>query len=162
MRNRVYAISLCVRSLLIAISICVIVITSNAPTRADDGYVEIGGSKAGEIYSLYLPSLEDRGEYISCWVKITNLTGDLAKPINKKKPSYKMQLVAVANNTKQYQLLSAVTYDQNGSTLDSFSSQYSPTNWSYCIPGSVAEVIWNAITDANFYNYLERNRIEDF
>ena len=139
------------KSLLLLFILCMLTIAGQASAYAEEEYIKIGTSVDGIVYSLNTLSVEDRGEYIVGWIKITNLAGDLAKAIDGKKPYYQLSLNAVNKNAKQIQALSGVIYDKNNSVISSFNNSFNPYNWAECVPGSMGEIIWHAITDAHSY-----------
>lgn len=140
-----------VKVLLFLFILCILTIAVQTSVCAEEEYTEIGSSKDGIVYSLNSLSVEDRGEYIVGWIKMTNLTEDLTKPIDGKKPYYRLSLHAVNKNAKQIQILSVVVYDKNDSIIISSDDSFNPHNWQECIPGSIGEMLWRAITDAHSY-----------
>ena len=100
------------KALLLLFILCILTIAGQTSAYAEEEYVEIGTSIDGMVYSLNTLSIEDRGEYLVGWIKMTNLAGDQAKAIDGKKPYYQLSLNAVNKNAKQIQLLSGVVYDK--------------------------------------------------
>lgn len=137
--------------LLFLFILCLLTIAGQTSVYAEEEYTEIGLSNDGITCSLNSLSVEDRGEYIVGWVKMTNLIGDVAKPVDGKKPCYSLLLYAVNKKAKQIQILSVVMYDKNDSVISSYSDSFNPYNWQECIPNSNGEIIWRAITDAYLY-----------
>lgn len=146
--------------LLFVAVLCLLTAIGGTSTIADDGYVDIGESVDGTKYSLFVPSVEDRGEYIVGWVRVTNLTGESAKAIQGKKPHYNMTFYAANKDIRQYQILSNVFYDKKDTVISSYSDPYNPYNWKECVPNTMGESIYYAIKDANFHLYLEKNNID--
>lgn len=140
------------KSLLLLFILFILTIAGQTSAYAEEEYVEIGTSIDGMVYSLNTLSIEDRGEYLVGWIKMTNLAGDQAKAIDGKKPYYQLSLNAVNKNAKQIQLLSGVVYDKKNSVISSFNNSFNPYNWTECIPGSMGETVWHAITDAYSYH----------
>lgn len=139
------------KALLSLFILCILTIAGQTSAYAEEEYTEIGSSNDGIVYSLNSLSVEDRGEYIVGWIKMTNLTSDLTKPIDGKKPYYRLSLNAVNKNAKQIQILSVVVYDKNNSIIITSNDPFNPYKWEECIPGSIGEMIWRAITDAHAY-----------
>ena len=123
------------------LALCILTTLLGTSARAGDGYIEIGRND-DVIESLYLPSIEDKGEYLTGWIKTILRNG---KPVDGKIPHHAMRLWAVNKDGKQIQLLSAVVYDKDGEILFSDSLQFNPYRWEECVPGSYGESYWLAI-----------------
>lgn len=105
----------------------------------------------GGLYYVDEDSIEQRktysDEYVVAWIKLVPL-GDFAKEEAKeyKKPvDYELLLWAFNKDTKQMQSISYVIYDKKGTIIKNGSRPFNVNNYEEIIPGSVGEVVYNAV-----------------
>ena len=137
------------KALLFLLIFCLLAVFNSSAARAEEGYFEIGRTE-DIIYSLYFPSVEDRGDYIVGWIKeiIRHPNNKTNKKIDGKTPHYHMVLLAANRDRKQIQTLSFAVYDKDGQVLISDSRPFNSYSWDDCIPNTVGEAFWYAITES--------------
>lgn len=143
-RGEILGIFEMARNVLLLLSLLVVLITvSSISANAEDGFYDVMSDDGGVIYSIYLPSVEDRGDYLVAWVK--RMLRD-SEPINNKVPYYVMTLFAVNKDAKQVQVLSQAHYDKDGDVIEFNNFKFAPDNWFDCIPNTHGETFWYFIT----------------
>lgn len=134
--------------LLLLVTLCVFTCGSSL-ARAEEGYVELARNDYG-VFSLHLPSVEDRGTYVVGWIKII-LRGE-NKPIDGKKPYNHMVLYAANKESKQLQRIAISIHDKKGEMIIGDNHPLNPMQWEECLPNSFGEMLWNAIIAVNENN----------
>ena len=137
---------------LLFLFLCIFITINSTSANAEEGYIQILKTD-DSAYSLYIPSVEDRGEYIVGWIKRTLIE---TQSIDGKVIDYVMTLCAAHKEMKQMQLLSQAIYDKEGNVIQVNSFQFNSNGWKDCIPNSNGEIFWMCITTANsVYNKSE-------
>lgn len=123
----------------------ILVVLSSSQAVANDEYYEVAQSAYG-VYFLYLPSIEDRGDYTVAWTKIMLKAPEMIDGI---KPYNEMRLVAINKKFKQIQILACSFFAKDGRILFSDSRQFDELQWEECIPDTVTMTLWKEITTRN-------------
>lgn len=139
-RGKMLKILWTIRNVLLFVGLLVGTMTMSCiAASADEGFYELMSDDIGVLYSIYLPSVEDRGDYIVAWVKKMLREPE---PIKNKVPDYVMTLFAANKNLKQMQILSQALYDKDGNVIEFNNFKYAPDNWLDCIPNTHGETFW--------------------
>ena len=136
-------------------AIFLIVMLLPVSSCAEEGYVEIGRNEIG-VYSIYVPSVEDRGTYFCGWIKQAIRNG---KKINGQTPDTEMTLLAANKERRQIQTLSYVIYDKKGGVLESNSFMFNTYQWQDVVPNSMGEAVWISIVAVGTQQHASKNEI---
>lgn len=103
----------------------------------DDGYL---------IY-IDLDTLQNKGEYVTCWSKWIPRGKELERinKMEKRKVSYFMHYSAYKLYERQDQLLQAHVYFKNGENETSHISNLAVNGWSEIVPQTVGEIVWESV-----------------
>ena len=118
-------------------------------SAADNDYAEIFYGGDGTTFSLYMPSIEDHGSYVSGWVR--GILGDalssqLANAIGlSTEPAYSMFQYDASMERRQVRTLSLHLNSADGLLLYE-ENPAANTEWESCAPDTVIEAVWDALT----------------
>ena len=138
-------------------------LSSAVPSCAADDWIYIGGNNGGDFY-LNRGSIEKQRDYITGWVRwdlsdayksssemqrLLRLTGY--------EPAIVMALYGAQKGSRQIRQFQAAMYDKNGNRALTISAQdieqMGSGQWQYCTPGTMEELIWEALMKAARIRY---------
>ena len=128
------------------------------PTWAQD-WVYIGGAPAIGDYYLNRRSIEKQRDYVTGWVRWEHSDAGingLGEWARNRGLSYSMVLYGAAKGSRQIRMFQVAFYDKNGRNITTTSAQQLErmgVQWKYCTPGTMEEVVWEALMDAAGIRY---------
>lgn len=107
-------------------------------------------SNEERTYFLDIASIEDHGTYYKAWTKMTRDTLEAKKKDSElfetdKEIYYTLSLYAYEKNNKRTCYLATYAYDKDGNIIKSFNYENYPISWTSVIPGSIGELIIEAV-----------------
>ena len=130
----------------------VLIIALASPSYAVN-FVEIGRDSRYVVFidtdSIARRDYIGNQYYIVAWVKRIprGETAEERKKEYKADVDYEIDLFAINNDVKQFQVLSWLIYDKNGNALDQRTRKFSPINYDEVTPGTLGELIYNTILE---------------